>query len=34
MLYYSGRIYEGDWQNDYKFGRGFEIYPNSNRYEG
>ena len=34
MLYYDGRIYEGEWQNDFKFGKGYELYPNGNRYEG
>ena len=34
MMYFSGRLFEGDWQNDTKFGRGFELYPNGNAYEG
>jgi hypothetical protein len=34
MIYYSGRIYEGEWLNDSKFGKGFELYPNGNAYEG
>lgn len=34
MLYLTGRLYEGDWENDLKFGKGFELYPNGNRYEG
>lgn len=34
MLYDNGRLYEGEWQNDKKFGRGFELNPNGNRYEG
>ncbi|KRX07607.1 hypothetical protein PPERSA_11156 [Pseudocohnilembus persalinus] len=34
MLYYTGRIYEGEWEQDLKQGRGFEIYSNAATYEG
>jgi hypothetical protein len=34
MVYLNGRIYEGEWFNDKRFGKGYEIYPNGNRYEG
>ena len=34
MVYSSGRVYEGEWQNDKKFGKGLEIDSNGNRYEG
>jgi hypothetical protein len=34
MLYKTGKIYEGEWENDAKYGRGLEIFPNGNRYEG
>lgn len=26
MKYKSGRVFEGDWQNDLRHGRGFEKY--------
>ena len=34
MLYPNGRVYEGEWQNDCKFGKGYELFPNGNEYEG
>ena len=34
MLYSNGRIYEGEWLNDVKFGKGFELYPSGNYYLG
>lgn len=30
MLYDTGRLYEGEWQNNLKFGKGYELYPNGN----
>ncbi len=34
MIYSTLRIYEGDWENDIKHGKGLEICPNGSRYEG
>ena len=34
IVYDSGRIYEGDWENDKRNGRGFELFPNGNKYLG
>lgn len=34
MKYKSGRMYEGDWLNDVRHGRGYERYQNNNIYLG
>jgi len=34
MRYKSGRVYEGDWEDDVRHGRGFERYPTGNTYLG
>lgn len=34
MKYKSGRLYEGDWLNDLRHGRGYEKYANGNVYLG
>jgi len=34
MRYIDGRLYEGTWRNDIRFGIGFEKWPNLNYYEG
>jgi len=34
MLYSSKRLYEGDWENDVKHGKGYEILPTGSHYEG
>ena len=34
MKYQNGRVYEGEWENDTRHGRGFELYPNGNIYLG
>ena len=26
MLYKNGRIYEGEWENDFRSGNGYEVY--------
>ncbi len=33
-MYLDSRIYEGEWENDVKHGKGLEINPNGNRYVG
>ncbi|CDW73917.1 UNKNOWN [Stylonychia lemnae] len=34
IIYNTGRLYEGDWQNDQRHGHGFEKYVNGNTYQG
>ena len=34
MFYKKNRIYEGDWANDVRSGKGYERYSNANKYEG
>jgi len=34
MLYVNGRRYEGEWSNDVRNGRGYEVHPNGNVYTG
>jgi len=34
MKYTNGRLYEGEWENDQRHGRGYERYPNGNIYQG
>lgn len=34
MLYKKNRVYEGEWVNDVRSGRGYERYLNGNKYEG
>jgi len=34
MLYGPKRLYEGDWENDAKHGKGYEILPTGSHYEG
>ena len=34
MIYKKNRLYEGEWMNDLRNGKGYEVYSNSNRYEG
>ena len=34
MLYKTGRIYEGEWLNDLRHGKGYEKYHNGNVYLG
>ncbi len=34
MCYYNGRLYQGQWENDQKHGRGVQIFPNGGKYEG
>lgn len=34
MRYKSGRVFEGDWQNDLRHGHGYERYQNGNVYKG
>jgi hypothetical protein len=34
MYYGNGRVYEGEWENDLKHGRGYELFPNNSSYEG
>lgn len=34
MIYQSGRVYEGQWEDDKRHGKGYEIYSNGNVYEG
>ena len=32
IVYDAGRIYEGEWENDKRHGRGFELFTNGNRF--
>lgn len=34
MVYRNSRLYEGDWENDLKHGKGFEIFQNASFYTG
>ena len=34
MLYNNGRLYEGQWECDYKQGMGYEKFPNCSVYQG
>jgi len=34
MIYGLKKLYEGDWENDMKHGKGYEILTNGSRYEG
>jgi hypothetical protein len=34
MIYRTGRIYEGRWENDQRHGRAYEKYANGNTYKG
>lgn len=34
IKYQSGRIYEGNWKNDFRDGKGFEKFPNGSTYDG
>lgn len=34
MVYVNGRVYEGEWENELKHGKGLEISPNGNTYKG
>lgn len=34
MKYKSGRLFEGDWLDDLRHGRGYERYANNNLYLG
>ncbi|MFS8159504.1 MAG: hypothetical protein ACMG6E_04695 [Candidatus Roizmanbacteria bacterium] len=34
MIYSNGRKYEGEWLNDVRHGRGYEVHPNMNVYIG
>jgi hypothetical protein len=34
IFYYNGRLYEGQFKNDTKHGRGLELYPDNSKYEG
>ena len=34
MIYDNGRVYEGEWKNDIKEGKGYEKYSSGNIYLG
>ncbi len=34
MVYFSGRMYEGNWKKDMRTGQGREVFNNGNLYEG
>jgi hypothetical protein len=34
MYYKKNRVYEGEWMNDVRHGKGYERYSNGNKYEG
>ena len=34
MIYRSGRIYEGEWLNEHRNGRGFEQFTDGSKYIG
>lgn len=34
MIYNNDRVYEGNWENDYKHGSGYESFPNGSVYQG
>jgi hypothetical protein len=33
-LYLNGRLYEGQWENGQRNGRGFELFTNGAKYVG
>ena len=34
LLYKTSRVYEGEWCQDLRQGRGYEVYQNGNTYIG
>jgi len=34
MVYSNGRVYEGQWNNDLKHGKGYELFANNSYYVG
>lgn len=34
MIYTNGRVYEGEWNDNYKHGKGYEKFNNGAVYEG
>ncbi len=34
MLYNNDRLYEGNWENDFKQGPGYEQFANGSVYQG
>jgi hypothetical protein len=34
IIYNNNRIYEGQWKNDVRNGKGMEIFSNGNQYIG
>jgi hypothetical protein len=34
LLYRNGRVYEGEWENGRKHGRGYEVFASKAIYEG
>ncbi len=34
MIYQNGRVYEGNWMNDLRWGSGYERYSSGNWYRG
>ena len=34
LIYENGRVYEGEWQDDRRNGRGYELFQNSVKYIG
>lgn len=34
MLHNNERLYEGNWENDYKQGPGYELLANGSTYQG
>ena len=34
MIFENNHIYEGDWENDFKHGHGYEKFPNSSYFIG
>ena len=34
LVYKTGRIYEGEWEQNQRHGRGYEVFGNGNTYQG
>ena len=34
LIYDNGRVYEGEWQDDRRNGRGYELFSNKSKYIG
>lgn len=34
MIYDNNRVYEGEWVNNQRHGKGYEKFANGNKFEG